>query len=354
MAPLQGSQTLLLWREATVHPFRLAGFPWFEQDRVFRRAPLAPLEKLPDAVDWLADCPAGGQVAFQTDSRHVAVRVTLAAPADMSHMPATGQCGFDLYVGPPFAKRFHNVSKYDHRQTTYEVLLFEHADAAMRAFTLNFPLYQAVKDLRIGLDAEARVSPPPPYSIEGRIAVYGTSITQGGCASRPGMAYTNIMSRLLNAEVVNWGFSGSGKGEPEVCRCFASIPDARLFVLDYEANAGNLDQYRKTLPENIRILRNRRRDVPILVMSRIAFSKDIADAKSLREREQSRDMQTQLVENAGTQGDRLIYFLDGSTLLGHDFDECTVDGIHPTDLGFLRIAQGVCPAIRKILKEENR
>ena len=349
MAPLTGSQTILSWHPADEPPFRLAGLPWFEQDRTFRRMPLSPPEKLPDAVDWLANCPAGGQVAFRSDSRHVAVRVKLAAPADMNHMPATGQCGFDLYVGPPLGQRFHRASKYDHRQTDYEVLLLYHPDAAMREFTLNFPLYQAVKELRIGLDPEAQIQPPSPYSRAGRVVIYGSSITQGGCASRPGMAYPNILSRNLNMEVINLGFSGSGRGEPEVCRLFASIPETRLLVLDYEANAGTVEQFGKTLPANIGIVRERLPDVPVLVVSRIVYSTDFTHAESLRAREQAREMQMHLVKNARDGGDAHLHFLDGSTVLGDDADECTVDGVHPTDLGFLRMAQGMAPAIRKIL-----
>jgi len=318
---------------------------WFS---VVRSRQGVPAEALPAAVDWLANCPAGGQVAFQSDSRHVAVRVKLAGVANMNHMPATGQCGFDLYIGSPSLMRFHNVTKYDHRLAAYEVLLFDHPDAEMRTFTLNFPLYQGVEELQIGLDPDAQIQATPPYSINGRIVYYGTSITQGGCASRPGMAHTNILSRALNAEVVNLGFSGSGKGEPEVCQTFAQITDPRLFVLHYESNV-DLERLRTTLPENIRILRNQHRDVPILVVSRIRFARDITHAESRRSRERAREMQADLVEKARTAGDPFIFFLDGSTLLGEDFDECTVDGVHPTDMGFMRIAKGLEPAIRRIL-----
>jgi lysophospholipase L1-like esterase len=219
----------------------------------------------------------------------------------------------------------------------------------MREFTLNFPLYQAVKELRIGLDPETQIQPPSPYSRAGRLVIYGSSITQGGCASRPGMAYPNILSRNLNMEVINLGFSGSGRGEPEVCRLFASIPETRLRVLDYEANAGTVEQFGKTLPVNLRIVRERQPNVPVLVVSRIVYSTDFTHAENLRTREQAREMQMHLVKDARNGGDAHLHFLDGSTLLGADADECTVDGIHPTDLGFLRMAQGMEPVIRKIL-----
>ena len=349
MQALPASDAPYLWRQPSDPPFRLAGFPWFDQDGVFRRLPLTLPEELPQAVDALANCPAGGQVSFRTDSPRVAVRVSLAGPANMVHMPATGQCGFDLYTGPPRAQRFHTASKYDHRQTAYELVLFEHPDAVPRTFTLNFPLYQGVMEAQIGLVPGARVGPPPPYSLPGRVVIYGTSITQGGCASRPGMAYTNVLSRALNVEIVNLGFSGSGKGEPAVCRAFAQIPNPLLYVLDYEANAKGGEPLMETLPQNIRILREAHRDVPILILSRIAFARDLTHAQSLQERERSRDLQSQLVATLRQKGDPQLHFLDGSTLLGADFDECTVDGVHPTDLGFMRLAKGLEPEIVRIL-----
>ena len=347
MASLPGSETPLLWHRPDGPPFRLSGFPWYGQDRVYRRLPVDPCRGLPDAVDRLADCTAGGQVSFRSDSTHLAIRVNLAGPANMNHMPATGQCGFDLYMGQPFVQRFHSVSKYDHTQTAYELLLFAHPERDMRDFTLNFPLYQGVKQLQVGLKPEAHIAPPLTWSTSKRIVIYGTSITQGGCASRPGLAYTNILSRALNVEVINLGFSGNGKGEPDVIRLMADVPDPQLLVLDYEANSGG--ELDRTLPEAIRILRDRRIRVPILIVSRIAFARDATHIDSAQARKSSRDMQSVLVANARRKGDHNIHFLDGSVLLGADFDECTVDGVHPNDLGFMRIARQLEPKIQSIL-----
>lgn len=348
MAPLQGSESVLLWHEPASPPFRLSGFPWFGQDKVFRRLPKVPDDPFPDAVEWLANCTAGGQLAFQSDSRRLAVRVKLSAPANMNHMPATGQCGFDLYIGPPSAARFYNVTKYDHRQKEYEVLLFEHPDARLRNFTLNFPLYQGVEEVRVGLDPEAKIVAAPDYAMDGRIVVYGTSITQGGCASRPGMAHTNILSRAMNVEIVNLGFSGSGKGEPEVVRAVARVPSPKLIILDYEGNV-TFERLKETLPENIRILRTEHPEVPLLLLSHIQHAKVLTHEDYRLNFERSREMQRRLVEDLRQAGDPHIHFFDGSTLLGEGFDECTVDGCHPNDLGFMRMAKGLEPAVRQIL-----
>lgn len=340
----------MLWREAFASPFRLSGFPWFHCDGHYRRLPVLPLGQIRDAVSELADCTAGGQVAFQSDSRHLAVRVKLAGPANMNHMPATGQCGFDLYVGEPGKQRYHNTARYDIRQTAYEVELFEHPERAMRTFTLNFPLYQGVGAVQIGLSPEALVQRPPAWSDRHPVIIYGTSITQGGCASRPGLAYPNIISRALNREIVNLGFSGNGCGDPEVLRLMAAIPDPGLWVLDYDANAGSQDELRRSLPVAIGVLRSARTDVPILVVSRMVWARDFSHQESAKNREIRAEIQRSAVEAARAAGDLHVHFFDGSLLTGPDADECTVDGVHPNDIGFLQIARALLPEFQRLAR----
>lgn len=350
----QPSAAAIRWFSPAEVPFRLTGFAWFGKDRIYRRLPLKNAGKLPQAVNSLADCTAGGQIGFRSDSRKISIKVMLAGPANMCHMPSTGQCGFDLYMAKGKSLRFYISSKYNHNQTSYELTLFEHVKAELRTFRLFFPLYQGVKKILIGLDEDASIKPPPPFASNGRIIFYGTSITQGGCASRPGMAYTNILGRRLNMEIVNLGFSGSGKGEPEVAEAVAKVPRPALFVLDYDGNCPSADRLAETLGDFIRILRRRHRYVPILVVSRIAFARDLVQESSHRERLARRCVQMQVVRAHRDNGDRRVFFLDGAGLLGHNFDECTVDGVHPTDLGFMQIAKRMETAIRRILADKKQ
>ena len=349
MTANNGADSGLSWHVPTETPFRLAGFAWFEQDRLYRRLPLEPRWALPEGVDALANSTAGGQVQFQTDSPKLAVRVELAAPANMNHMPATGQCGFDCYIGPPKQQRYCNTTKYDHRQTSYECALFELATSDMRNVTLNFPLYQGVREVLVGLTPGVQVIAPPPYDDERPVVVYGTSITQGGCAARPGMAYTNILSRRLNRPFVNLGFSGSGRGEPEVARTMATIDDPACYVLDYEANASAEQRLEKTLDDFIDILRDAHPHTPILVVSRVRFAAESFASDAVHDRLKRRDFQQRTVEARRAAGDNRVFFHDGADLLGTDFDECTVDGAHPTDFGFWRMAQALAPVLETIL-----
>jgi lysophospholipase L1-like esterase len=338
----------LTWHSPKKPPFRLAGLAWFAAEGIYRRMPLRPKRPLPEMVDTLANHTAGAQIGFQSDSTRVSVRVKLSGPADADHMPATGQCGFDCYVGPPGDSHFFTTTRFDPRQAAYECSLFNHAAPALRTFTLYFPLYQGVEEVSIGLDAGARALPPPPFALDRPVVAYGTSITQGGCATRPGMAWTNIVSRRLNVEFVNLGFSGSGRGEPEVAETIAQIPNPACHILDYEGNAG-LEGLRRTFHPFIRTLRENHPDVPILAVSRTPFAADRFIESSLNERTAGREFLRGAIGELRSGGDRRLFFQDGGELMGEDFDECTVDGVHPTDLGFRRIADRLTPVVRGIL-----
>jgi hypothetical protein len=337
------------WHAPCAPPFRLAGFPWFEQDGVYRRLPVKPRYHLPEAVDSLANCTAGGQIQFRTDSRKLSVSVELAGPADMNHMPQTGQCGFDCYVGPPKRQRYCSTTKFDLGATCYECVLCDFAQSEMRNVTLNFPLYQGVKKVWVGTDPDSEVLPPPPYDADGRVIVYGTSITQGGCAARPGMAYTNILSRRFSREFINLGFSGNGKGEPEVARTIADIANPACFVLDYEGNARAEGMLERTLDDFIGILREAYPRTPILVVSCLRFASESCGQGGTQVREEKRDFQRRTVEERRAGGDSNIHFCDGGTLLGDEFHECSVDGVHPTDLGFWLLARSLESVLSSIL-----
>lgn len=333
------------WRSPMVPPFRVVGFPWIARDGVYRRMPLKPSHPLPEAVDALANCTAGGQIAFRTNSGRLAIAVHLAGPSTMDHMPATGQSGFDCYVNG----RYLSTTRVRPSLKKYAHLFFDLPRGEMRTVTLNFPLYQGVKKMLLALDTSARLLPPPPFENDRSIVIYGTSITQGGCASRPGMAWTNLLSRRLNRPIINLGFSGSGRGEPEVAHVMAEISDPALLVLDYEGNAG--DSIRKSLIPFIRILRGVHPRVPILVVTCCPFARENFKPEERPARLGRRDFQRDTVRKLRAKGDRHLFFHDGSTILGtNDWEEFAVDGVHPTDFGFHRIAGALTPVFRRILK----
>ncbi len=340
----------IAWFDPKEKPFRLVGFKWIQKDGVYRRLPVKPDWEIRKPVDHLANNTAGGQVHFQTDSPKVLIRVELAYASGMYHMPPTGQSGFDLYMGEAGNQKYVTTSRFGAKAVKYEVQLFG-GSKELRSFTLNFPLYNGVKKLEIGVVAGASIKAPKTFKEEGTVVVYGTSITQGGCASRAGMAYPNILSRKLNLEFTNLGFSGNGKGEPALANLINQIENKKMVILDYEANVYN--DIKRTLGPFIDILREKNQTMPILVISKIRYASEINNETQMKALVERAQFQKALVEKKRTAGDKNIYFLDGGTLLGEDAHECTVDGVHPTDLGFLKMAQGIEPVLRGILKLEK-
>lgn len=327
-------------------PFRLAGSAFQKQMfHRFRRIPFEPF--VSDRVDTLAWNTSGLQLQFKSDSKRVVVKAKLSSGNLMNHMPQTGSSGFDLYVGGPGSWRLIQASRYELHATDFTAELFTRKEPGMREFLINFPLYNGVEELWIGLEENCTILPPSPWSCDKPAVVYGTSITQGGCASHPGGSWTNILSRRHNAEFYNFGFSGNAKGEPAIAEILASIPEPRCFILDYEANAGNAGM-KNTLKNFLDILRSKYPEVPIMLISLAPFSRamvafgagDDGDLVCPSNRE-SRDFQRAEVERRQAAGDRNIQFVNGMELLGTDWDECMMDGRHFNDLGFYRFAENL-------------
>jgi len=226
------------WFDPRVAPFELSGFEWISEEGVYRRLPVHPDWEIRDAVDQLANHTAGGQIRFNSDCKRIVIKVELREKSGMYHMPATGQSGFDLYIKENGEQRYFRTARFSADSIRYRAELFTSVEKKMRTFTLNFPLYNGVNLVWIGLEQGSSVETPPAFKQAGKVVVYGTSITQGGCVGRPGMAYTNILSRLLDMQFVNLGFSGNGRGEPALAHLITQISVTRCIILDYEANAG--------------------------------------------------------------------------------------------------------------------
>ena len=327
-------------------PFRLGGSAFQkEMHHQFRRMPFEPF--VSQSVDVLAWYTAGLQLQFKSTSKKVVIKAKLRHTELMHHMPQTGSSSFDLYVGGPGNWQLRCSARYDLKQQEFTSTVFERPDDGLREYLINFPLYNGVDELWIGLEDGAEILPPSPWSCDKPVVVYGTSITQGGCASHPGGAWTNILSRWHNSEFYNFGFSGSGRGEPAAAEILASIENPRCFILDYEPNAHN-DGIRNTLEKFLDILRSKHPEVPITVISKaphastmLSFGANDVCEEVSEDCRLSREFQKELIAKRRAAGDKNIYFVDGLKLLGIDWGECMMDGCHFNDLGFYRFAENL-------------
>ncbi len=344
------------WLKPGKAPLTIEGFPFFEQEGQFRRMMLHPPVCIPNDVEYLNWNTAGGQIRFRGRFKTLCLRVELNATPEMYHMTTVGEGGFDCYLGrdnrePEY---FSSVYLNDDHASSYESCLYQ-GDPADQDVILNFPLYKGVKTIEIGFDDDAVIMPPHPHK-NGRFVVYGGSIDQGGCASRPGMAYSNILSRWLDAEFINLGYSGSGRAEDEVAMAIREIPDIGFFIINTAGNCPGCEYLKDHFPRFISILREKYKKTPILVYSLPKRPCDRFGCDSERSNEAKARLLKDIYRNMAT-GDPHMYFLRSGgekTFDGHRLEyETTVDGCHPNDYGFMIMAKELYRMINRILKIEK-
>ena len=334
--------------------FIIEGLPWVKENANYFRLPEKYIHNVSEAVEWLSKMPSGGQIRFKTNSTKISLRIKNFGDYQMCHMTACGQQGADIYYKNNKTYKFFSVTKFEEPSDNFESVIFYQDDKKYHEFIINLPLYEGIENILIGIDKDATILKATPHKNKGKIVVYGTSITQGGCASRPGMAFTNILSRKLDIEFVNLGFSGSGMGEPIIGDILSDINDARMFILDYEANGGCTSSLQDNMNTIIDKIRVKHPLIPIIVKTKSPQATEIFTKKDINHRQELYLFQKELVNKRQELGDKNIYFVDGRKDFGNkDIDEMTVDGLHPTDLGFYMMAKYLYPVIRKILKNEN-
>ena len=222
-----------------------------------------------------------------------------------------------------------------------------------REYLLYLPLYNGVHKVEIGLPPTAEFAPAPHYPQGTKpIVFYGTSITQGGVASRPGMAYPSILGRVLGAPIVNLGFSGNGQAEPEMAALLAEL-DPSVYVLDPLPNLSPA-QVTERMPALVRALRRAHPQTPIVLVESILYVDGpyVEEGRGRRCRESNAALLA-LYERLKADGDDRILYIKAQDLLGDDGED-TVDGTHPTDLGFFRMAKGMEPTLRTALRLAGR
>lgn len=354
MAILCNLNEALDWQDVLDGNFSVYGFPFTLEEKKFNRLSSRMREEMleiNEGLVFLASNTAGGQIHFKTASPEIQIYVKLSGKSNMCHMPATGQCGFDCYFYNEEADKyiFRSCTTYDANLLEYGYTLFTTETEKNNKFILNMPLYSGVEKVMIGVKKGYKIQ-KSTFENPDRVVVYGTSIVQGACASRPGMAHTNIIARKLDREVINFGFSGVAFAEPLMGSILGEIERQSLLIVDVEPNAGIDDRLKDNLEKFILQYRKKQPKIPILLVSRIPFAMDNYDDNRRKLNDFYKKFLKEYAINASAKGDNKIYFCDGSEFFADDKYEYTVDGIHPTDYGFAAIADGYLNAIRKILK----
>ena len=338
------------WYNALQEPFTLYGFCQTDDELKFRRVPAEVAKNTSPSIEKLGKESSGGRVRFSTNSPFIALRVKFQRVDRTRNQTLQFTAGFDLYVDGEFGSRFIRDFRmpYD-LEDSYEDVI--HLDREkMHSYTIYFPAHSVVECVEIGIKPDALLEEHRmPYRDIQPVIFYGSSIVHGISASRPSNTYTSMISRMLNIDFKNLGFSGAAKGEEALARWMAT-QQMSIFVCDYDHNALTVEHLEQTHYRLYEIFREKNPNTPYVMVTRPDYgTKESSQNFSL----QLRDVIMTSYLKARAKGDKNVYFIDGLSfhVIPHQY-EMNVDSCHPNDAGFMRMANSIGTVIQHILEKQ--
>lgn len=323
------------WYEIPCEKFSIYGLIPENNGILTRRMPLEVAEKVSSGVVGLSGYGAGGRIIFSTNSSFVALKVKYAEGPGARVYNRCFAYGFDLYKFDEskkdvFVGVYRPAVDFDFHTAEYKVDTKN--NGKMTCYTLNMPHFSEVEKLYIGLEKGSKLDKGKRYCNDKPVVFYGSSITQGSSAGRPGNTYENFISQKYNIDYINLGFSGNAKGEAIIAEYISGL-EMCAFVCDYDHNSPNKEHLMDTHYRFYEIIRKAHPDIPYIMISRPDyFANPIAN-------NERRNVIIESYKKAKASGDKNVCFIDGETLFEGDFYEsCTSDGCHPNDLGLYRMA----------------
>lgn len=330
------------WLPATSDSFTINGLWWLKENGgTYSRLPQRPgvFDRLQDVIRRYTEYPAGARVRFQTTSSSLQLRIDHGGDAlAWKELSVMAMAGIELYEGPPQRMVFRQVSRPASGKDLYIVAFGPFPERRVREFTLYLPMYAKLRSLEIAVDPDASIGRPSSFAIAKPVVFYGTSFIQGAGASRASMNLPALIGRMLAVDTINLGFAGDGRCEPELAQVIGEI-DAACFVMGPILN--NLELMRENYPRFVATLRKRWPDRPILLMSRL-------HTVGQSEPYEVNHLVREVYEKHRAGGDRAMHFFDSFPLYGDGIIHPTVEGLHPSDLGFKMIADALAPEIARI------
>ena len=338
----------VVWRDVKEAPFMLHGFFEPLTEPYYHRLPTEVAAATSEGVSKLERESAGGRVRFSTDSPYIAIRATFKVVGRSSHLTLLSSAGFDLYTDGEFGSRFIKEFRMPYDMTNYYENVINIGTSVMRTYTINFPVHSVITKLEVGLKPDAVLGAPRAYKSFDPFVIYGSSIVHGTAATRPGLTYPAMISRDLNMDYKNVGFSGMAKGEEAMANWIATLPMS-VFVCDYDHNTPTNEHLQNTHYRFYEIIREKNPDVPYIMVSRPDFWTMPREQKNILIR---RDIIMSSYLKARALGDENVYFIDGISFFAttHQFDH-TVDGCHPNDTGFVRMADSIGAVIKYAIEK---
>lgn len=326
-------------------PFKLYGLVESE-DNAFKRIPTEVAQQISSGVKYCHTHTSGARVRFKTNSEYIILKARMSSFTVLPHMPITGTSSFDLYADGEYVSTLSSPITYDGFEAVLDLkdgfeAITTFNDKKMRDIVINFPLYNNVDELFIGISDSAELVEGDEYKYAKPVVFYGSSITQGGCASRPGNAYISIISRWLDTDIVGLGFSGNAFAGTTVANYIANL-DMSVFVYDYDFNSPSEEHLTKTHEEMFKIIREKNPNLPIVMASKVN--------KVSEENKRRFKIIEKTYNNAIANGDKNVYIINGMDILTSiDKEIFTVDGTHPNDFGFYCMAKAFSDVIKNLL-----
>lgn len=347
----------ILWNPATDSINYIIGQAWpTNQQNFYARLPASAQNQVRQAVWELSKNSAGLQICFKTNAKQIVIKYIVRGEKQMQHMPATGVSGLDLYGKQKNGKWVWAAGKYHFGDTivcTFQLLKRIGRIDSNIIYRLYLPLYTSVSLLEINYPADNYFK-PIEMKKKHPIVIYGTSIAQGACASRPGLAWANILGRRLDETIVNLGFSGNGRLEKEMLELISEI-DAKLYVFDclpnLTRNYVSNEEFVKRLANTIEYFHKKRPGIPLLFTEHDGYADEALNEHQYSEVELINKTMNNVIDSFILKGYKGLYKLSKSAI-GQGI-ETTVDGTHPNDLGMMKYADAYEKIIQRIFNNSR-
>lgn len=337
----------VIFHNALCSPFRIYGLYFDSENKVFHRLPKDVTNNCTPAIKQLSKHTSGGRIRFKTNSPYIALKVIMPIELFGSNLSLLATFGFSIYSNGVFYGNIRPEMKHYNAQKdgyfSFEGVI-KTKITNIQDIEIYFPIYGMVSEVFVGLKDGSTLLSPSEYEIKNPIVFYGSSTTQGACASRSGNDYSALLSRWFNADYINLGFSGNGNGDEVLLNHLISL-DASVYALDYGMNVKDLETLKNSHYDFYKRLRNAKPNTPIVFITRTFYNDP---DKFLPRHEIAKETYKKAINN----GDKNVYFIDGTILRNDiDFDYGTTDNSHPNDVGFYKIATLVKPIFNKIFNK---
>ncbi len=322
-------------------PFKIYGLYRPESEKAFYRIPPEVAKAVRPDVERLNHQPAGGRVRFKTDSPFIVIKAVMPEFTYRPCMPLAGTSGFDIFINERGSSRYKaNIFPYYGEKGGYERKV-ELGEERERDITVYFPTYAPVDEVYIGVKKGCLLKEGGKYSKQKPLLFYGSSITQGGDASRPSNNHPALIARRFDSDFINLGFSGNAFAEEPMTDYLATL-DASVFIMDYDYNSPSADYLKESHEKFFIKMRKAHPDMPIIIVTKPNFGYDPYESAMRR------SVIFETYANALNRGDKCVSFVDGESMfrMGTDADACTVDGVHPNELGFKRMADRISESLK--------